>query len=193
MKEKNSLAVQYYQVKEKHMEAIVFFQVGGFYQTYHNDALILNRELGMRIILRSIGEGRKNLVCGMPVASGIRCANELVKEGYKVLICNQVKDESGVVMKREVVQVFKPRLVTIDVSSDWTYFLANYDSMMGPYLEQENNIKKEALDMKEKNHDELTDKVTKWIQEISEIEPMNLTPMDAMQLIIQWKQKYSVV
>ncbi len=128
--QKKTLAQQYYEIKNQYLDTIVMIQVGEFYQTYYNDAMILHRELSTKVIGKSIGEGRKIPVCGMPVKWGEYKAKELVKLGYKVLLCNQVRDESEKVVAREVTATFKPKEVFIDISEEWSKYLEAYNESM---------------------------------------------------------------
>jgi len=96
---------QYLRVKAVHPDAILFFHLGDFYEAFFEDAKVLARELDLVLTSRN-----GHPMAGVPVRRGEAYANQLLKRGYKVAICQQVEDSrkaSGLV-KREVVRVLTP-------------------------------------------------------------------------------------
>ncbi|MCJ7576623.1 MAG: hypothetical protein MUO80_08145, partial [Dehalococcoidia bacterium] len=51
------LRKQYLRVKQKYPEAIVFFRLGDFYETFDEDARITARELEIVLTSREMGHG----------------------------------------------------------------------------------------------------------------------------------------
>ena len=43
---------QYARIKEQHRDAILFFRMGDFYETFQDDAVTAARELGITLTLR---------------------------------------------------------------------------------------------------------------------------------------------
>lgn len=96
---------QYLRIKADHPDTILFFHLGDFYEAFFEDAEVLARELDIVLTARN-----GHPMAGVPVRRGDAYANQLLKRGYKVAICQQVEDPrkaSGLV-KREVVQVVTP-------------------------------------------------------------------------------------
>ena len=105
---------QYLQIKSQYPDSILFFRMGDFYEMFFEDARVGSRELD--IALTSRDKGRKDSVplCGVPHFAAETYISKLLQKGYKVALCDQVEDPrlaKGIV-KREVVRVFTPGLVT---------------------------------------------------------------------------------
>ncbi len=105
MRKTTPMMEQYLRVKAVHPDAILFFHLGDFYEAFFEDAEVLARELDIVLTSRN-----GHPMAGVPVRRGEAYANQLLKRGYKVAICQQVEDPrkaSGLV-KREVVRVLTP-------------------------------------------------------------------------------------
>ncbi len=107
------LLKQYFSIKKQHSDAVLFFRVGDFYETFFEDAEIASRALGIVLTSRNHGKDTKVPLAGVPVKSADSYIAKLVKAGYKVAICEQVEDpkKAKVVVKREVVEVITPGTV----------------------------------------------------------------------------------
>jgi len=55
---------QYLRIKQQYPQAIVFFRLGDFYETFDEDAKLASREL--EIVLTSRGMGRRGRQAGFP-------------------------------------------------------------------------------------------------------------------------------
>jgi DNA mismatch repair protein MutS len=105
---------QYYEAKEKHKDALIFFRMGDFYESFGDDAKIIAREL--EITLTSRGKDRKGgdmPLAGIPYHAVDSYLPKLIKKGYKVAICEQLEDPKKAkgVVKRGVVRVITPGTV----------------------------------------------------------------------------------
>ncbi len=105
---------QFYEIKARYPDTIVFFQMGDFYETFGHDAEIVSRELG--IVLTSRGkdrDGNPMPLAGVPVHAGASYISRLVGRGYRVALCEQVEEKgaSKGVVKRDVVRVITPGTV----------------------------------------------------------------------------------
>ncbi len=109
------------EIKARHEDAILFFRMGDFYEMFFEDAQIAARVLG--IALTSRDRDRKIPMCGIPYHAAQSYISRLIKEGYRVAICEQVEDpkEARTVVRREVVRVVTPGTVleeeVLDASS----------------------------------------------------------------------------
>ena len=75
------LISQYLAIKEANKDAVVFFQVGTFYQLYYYDAELAASILHTKIISRAIGGGQKIPMCGIPKTAGRKRAETFAREG----------------------------------------------------------------------------------------------------------------
>src|SRR5947208_16292018 len=85
---------QYLQMKSQYSDAILFYQIGDFYETFDEDARIAARELQIVLTQRSYGDDKVPLA-GVPLHALENYIGKLIRRGYKVAICDQV----GVVVK----------------------------------------------------------------------------------------------
>ena len=104
---------QYREMKAQYPDAILFFHIGDFYETFSSDAELVSRELGIVLTARSKNHENRIPLAGVPHHAGEGYIARLVGKGYKVAICEQVenpKTAKGLV-KREVVRVITPGTV----------------------------------------------------------------------------------
>jgi len=80
---------QYLQMKSQYSDAILFYQVGDFYETFDEDARIAARELQIVLTQRSYGDDKVPLA-GVPLHALENYIGKLIRRGYKVAICDQV-------------------------------------------------------------------------------------------------------
>jgi len=104
---------QYLRIKRKHPEAIVFFRLGDFYETFDEDARIASRELDIVLTSREMGKGNRVPLAGIPYHALDNYLARLINRGYKVAICEQVTrpGETRGLVEREVVRVVTPGTV----------------------------------------------------------------------------------
>ena len=97
---------QYYKIKEKYKDALLFFRVGDFYELFDEDAKIASKELGIVLTSRD----KKHPMAGVPHHAVYPYVKRLIERGYKVAICEQVEDPSKAkgLVKREVIRVITP-------------------------------------------------------------------------------------
>lgn len=101
---------QYLRIKEEYPDAILFFRLGDFYEMFFEDAKIASSVLHITLTSREAGKGKRIPMCGIPYHAAENYIVRLLKEGYKVAICEQVEDPrlaKGIV-KREVIRVITP-------------------------------------------------------------------------------------
>jgi len=81
---------QYLQIKSQYPDAILFYQVGDFYETFDEDAYIASRELQIVLTSRSYGQDERTPLAGIPLHALENYVGKLIRRGYKVAICDQV-------------------------------------------------------------------------------------------------------
>ena len=93
---------QYKSLKEKEPDAILFFRVGDFYETFYEDAKLSSKVLGIALTQRQEGVP----LAGVPHHSAKRYIQRLVSSGYKVAICEQLEEpKPGKLVDRDIVEV----------------------------------------------------------------------------------------
>ena len=103
---------QYLDIKSQYPDAIVFFRLGDFYETFDEDAKTTSRELDIVLTSRPVSKGVRVPMAGIPHHAINNYLSRLIDKGYHVAICEQVSDEpeDGLV-PREVVRVVTPGTV----------------------------------------------------------------------------------
>lgn len=101
---------QYLEMKRRYPDAILFFQLGDFFEMFYEDATLAAKALELALTSRQSDEKGPIPMCGVPCHSASSYCGRLLKAGYRVAICEQVEDagESKGVVKREVTRVLTP-------------------------------------------------------------------------------------
>lgn len=98
---------QYLDIKAQHPDAILFFRLGDFYETFDEDAEITARELDLVLTSRPQGKGIRTPMAGVPYHAAEGYIARLIAKGYKVALAEQIgSDTIKGLMPREVVRVF---------------------------------------------------------------------------------------
>lgn len=100
---------QYLEIKRQHPNAIVFFRLGDFYETFDQDAEIASRELDIVLTSRNVAKGVRIPMAGIPHHAVENYLARLIEGGFHVAICEQVGDQpvKGL-FPRKVVRVVTP-------------------------------------------------------------------------------------
>ncbi len=102
---------QYHRMKAEHPDALVFFRMGDFYEMFFEDAVVAARALEIALTSRSKDkDGQPVPMCGVPYHAASSYIARLVKQGFRVALCEQMEDPRTAkgVVKREVVRVITP-------------------------------------------------------------------------------------
>jgi DNA mismatch repair protein MutS len=100
---------QYLDVKRQHPDAIVFFRLGDFYETFDHDAELVAAELDIVLTSRNVAKNMRVPMAGIPHHALESYLGRLIEKGHRVAICDQV---GGTAVRglfpREVVRVVTP-------------------------------------------------------------------------------------
>lgn len=104
---------QYFEIKEKNKDSILFFRLGDFYEMFFEDAKIASRELNLTLTGKDCGLPERAPMCGIPFHSYEGYLAKLVAKGYKVAICEQTEDPAKAkgLVKREIIRIVTPGTV----------------------------------------------------------------------------------
>lgn len=106
---------QYLAVKKDHQDELLFFRLGDFYEMFFEDAITASRVLNLTLTKRAGGSDAMPM-CGVPYHSVDGYIAKLVKNGYRIAICEQVEDPKlakGIV-ERKVIKIITPGTVLND-------------------------------------------------------------------------------
>ncbi len=173
---------QYFQIKNQYQDALVLFQVGGFYQAYYHDAALLKRTLGVKMLSRAVGGGERIPMCGVPVSAGPAYAEKLAGKGWRVVLCRQTeqRDERGMAV-RQVEQVAEPPegIDRLDLTGAWTDYLKAVPPEDVPAPQPRNRARAGA----ERGEGEL-------LHQLRGLRLEDMTPMEALRLLYDWKRTF---
>ena len=102
---------QYLSIKKQYPDAILFFRLGDFYETFDEDAKTIAKELDIVLTSRNVSKGQRVPLAGIPYHAAESYIARLIKAGYKVAICEQVGEPIKGLMPREVQRVITPGTV----------------------------------------------------------------------------------
>jgi DNA mismatch repair protein MutS len=107
---------QYLEMKGRHPDAILFFQVGDFYEMFFEDAEEASRLLNLTLTSRNNGEAAAVPLAGVPIKAAQEYVQKLIRMGRRVAICQQVEDASQAqgIVRREVVETVTPGVIFSD-------------------------------------------------------------------------------
>jgi DNA mismatch repair protein MutS len=102
---------QYHQIKLEHPDLLVFFRLGDFYEMFYEDAVTGSRALEITLTSRnSDSKGNPIPMCGIPHHAVNTYLSKLLRQGFKVAICEQVEDarQAKGIVRREVTRILTP-------------------------------------------------------------------------------------
>jgi len=104
---------QYLDIKRRFPQAIVFFRLGDFYETFDDDAKLVARELDITLTSKPMGKNLRVPLAGVPHHALQTHLRKLVGRGFKVAICEQTEDpkQAKGLVRREVIRVVTPGTV----------------------------------------------------------------------------------
>ena len=104
------LMKQYYEIKDKHPEAILLFRVGDFYETFGEDAVKASNILGITLTKRANGSASFVDLAGFPHHALDTYLPKLVRAGQRVAICEQLEDPklTKKIVKRGITELVTP-------------------------------------------------------------------------------------
>ncbi|NPV09328.1 MAG: DNA mismatch repair protein MutS [Anaerolineae bacterium] len=104
---------QYLDLKRQHPDAILFFRLGDFYETFDADAEVVARVCGITLTSRPVGKDTRVPLAGVPYHSAEGYIARLLQAGYRVAVAEQSPDDDeGSLMQRQVVRVVTPGTIT---------------------------------------------------------------------------------
>ncbi len=107
------LMQQYFEIKTNYPDALLLFQVGDFYELFYDDAKRAAACLAIALTARGKNNGEPIPLCGVPVHAIDHYLTKLIRNGFKVVLCNQLEPATpGKVVARGVTQVFTPGTLT---------------------------------------------------------------------------------
>ncbi len=113
MSDPTPMMKQYYDIKNRYPDSIIFFRMGDFYEMFDEDAKKASDELDITLTSRDKNGENPTPMAGVPYHSVDSYLQRLIDKGYTVAIAEQVQDpdEASGIVDREVVRVVTPGTV----------------------------------------------------------------------------------
>ena len=105
---------QYLGIKANHVDALLFYRMGDFYELFFDDAKTAADLLDITLTARGQSDGKPIPMCGVPFHAADGYLARLVKLGRSVAICEQVGDPatSKGPVERQVQRIVTPGTLT---------------------------------------------------------------------------------
>jgi len=136
------MMVQYLSIKRENPDCLLFYRMGDFYELFFEDAVLAARALDITLTKRGKHLGEDIQMCGVPVHAHENYLSKLIRQGFKVAVCEQTEDPAEAkkrgaksVVRREVVRTITPGTLTEDtlLDSKRNNFLAALAEAQGSY------------------------------------------------------------
>ena len=115
------MMAQYLEIKQQHQDYLLFYRMGDFYEMFFDDAVTASKALDIALTKRGKHEGQDIPMCGVPFHAYESYLAKLIRQGYKVAICEQTEDPKEAkkrgyksVVRREVIRLVTPGTLTED-------------------------------------------------------------------------------
>lgn len=107
---------QFLDVKFAHLDCLLLFRMGDFYELFYEDAITASRVLGIALTKRGKTADEEIQMCGVPHHALENYMHKLLEDGFKVAICDQLetpeeaKKRGGykAVVNRNVTRIITP-------------------------------------------------------------------------------------
>lgn len=116
---------QYLEIKAANPDSLLWYRMGDFYELFFEDAVVASQALGIVLTKRGKHLGQDIPMCGVPVVRADEYLQRLIKQGYRVAVCEQLEDPaearkrgSKAVVRRDVVRLVTPGTLTEDALLD---------------------------------------------------------------------------
>jgi DNA mismatch repair protein MutS len=110
---------QYFEIKSRHPECLLFYRMGDFYELFFDDAVTASSILDIALTKRGKTGDDDIPMCGVPYHAAEAYLPKLIASGLKVAICEQLETPQDAkkrgykeVVRRDVVRIVTPGTIT---------------------------------------------------------------------------------
>ncbi len=112
---------QYLEIKAANPDSLLWYRMGDFYELFFEDAVTAAGALSIVLTKRGKHLGEDIPMCGVPVVRADEYLERLIRQGYRVAVCEQLEDPAEArkrgakaVVHRDVVRLVTPGTLTED-------------------------------------------------------------------------------
>jgi DNA mismatch repair protein MutS len=165
---------QYFEIKEKYPDGILFFRMGDFYEMFLEDAEKAAGPLEVALTKRN-----GMAMCGVPYHAKDNYIPKLLKAGFKIVVCDQLEDPKlakGIV-KRGVTEIITPGTITD------SKFISSETNYLSTFMYQDGKLAIASVDISTGSFIALQEIVTNPVSnlrdEIARINPKEILVKDS--------------
>jgi DNA mismatch repair protein MutS len=110
---------QYRDLKRQHVDCLLFYRMGDFYELFFEDAVKAAAALDIQLTKRGRYDGGDIPMCGVPVHAAEAYLARLIRQGFRVAVCEQMEEPaeakkrgSKAGIRRAVVRIVTPGTIT---------------------------------------------------------------------------------
>ncbi len=153
---------EYRQKKDEYKDCILMYRVGDFFEMFFEDAVTVSKALELTLTGKECGLPERAPMCGVPYHAVDTYIGRLIRQGFKVAVCDQVEDPKFAkgLVRREVTRVVTPgtnldpsameegknNFLTAIVCTDDRFGIASCDVSTGEFLLTETDRLKKLTD-----------------------------------------------
>ena len=115
------MMAQYLELKRAHSDCLLFYRMGDFFELFFEDAVKAAHALDITLTKRGRHEGEDIPMCGVPVHAADSYLARLIRQGFRVAVCEQIEDPAEAKkrggkspVKRAVIRIVTPGTLTED-------------------------------------------------------------------------------
>ena len=86
------MMAQFLDIKRQHPDHLLFYRMGDFYELFFDDAVKASAALDITLTRRGKHDGADIPMCGVPVHAADAYLARLIRQGFRVAICEQMED-----------------------------------------------------------------------------------------------------
>ncbi len=116
---------QFLEIKAANPDSILWYRMGDFYELFFEDAKIVSKALSITLTKRGKHLGEDIPMCGVPVVRADEYLHKLIKQGFRVAVCEQLENPADArkrgakaIVRRDVVRLVTPGTLTEDTLLD---------------------------------------------------------------------------
>ncbi len=116
---------QFLEIKAANPDSILWYRMGDFYELFFEDAVVAAKALSITLTKRGKHLGEDIPMCGVPVVRADEYLQRLIRQGFRVAVCEQLEDPAEAkkrgaksIVHRDVVRLVTPGTLTEDALLD---------------------------------------------------------------------------
>ncbi len=149
--------IEYIKFKEENPDCLILFQIGDFFETICEDALLFSQTTGVNLGKRKIKNLGEVIQAGIPKANVNSYIKKLLNNNIKICLCTQHRNENneiyriierkytqGTIIENEFLDSYENNFILSIIKSDYSFHIAYADVSTGQFYKTTAN-KDEAI------------------------------------------------